>query len=104
MVPNQLLVIAVVSKLETYAAQEDFFLATLYIHESKAIKSKTQMPGAEKGREIKALLAKQIAHELKIEVGTTLECEIQKVAVSLWRIDFVITKKPTSDLHHKGKE
>jgi len=90
--PNQTLVTATVTSISDYPEQPDFHLVQLHILESRALPMYIQMPGAEKGKDVSALLSRLMAIELGIAKDVLLECEIQKISINLWRIDFIITK------------
>jgi len=89
--PNQTLVTATVTQIEDHT-DTGFHLVHLQILESRPLPAHTQMPGAEKGKELSALLSKQMAVETGVTKDSLLECEIQKIDINLWRIDFIITK------------
>lgn len=95
MAPNKSRVTATVLALETYAAQTDFYLLQLQVTAEKKSTEQLQMTGAEKGAKLKAIVAKAIADELKLVKGTTIECELKKVSIDLWRVGSVSIKAAT---------
>lgn len=94
MSPNKSSVSATVLVLETYAAQTDFLLLQLQITTAKK-STEQQMPGAEKGAKLKAIISKSIADELKLVKGTHIECELKKVSIDLWRVGTISIKSAT---------
>ena len=92
MAPNKSNVTATVFALETYPAQTDFYLLHLEIISAKKSTEQLQMPGAEKGAKLKAIIAKSIAEELKLTTGIKVECELKKVSLDLWRAGAIIVK------------
>jgi ABC-type molybdate transport system ATPase subunit len=90
MAPNSSTVSAVVDSLETYAAQNNFYVVHLGITELK--KSSGEMKGAEKGAKVKALLSKETADELKLKKGVKVNCEMKKVSPDLWRVSTITVK------------
>jgi len=92
MAPNKSTVSATVLAMETYAAQADFYILDLEINTSKKAADQLQMPGAEKGSQLKAIVSKSMADELKISAGSKVECELKKVSLNLWRAGSIILK------------
>jgi len=90
MAPNNSTVSAVVDSLETYAAQDNFYVLHLNITEMK--KSSGEMKGAEKGLKVKALLSKETADELELKKGVNVNCEMKKVSPGLWRVNTITVK------------
>lgn len=86
MAPNKSSVSATVLALEPYAAQTDFYLLQLQITAEKKSTEHLQMPGAEKGTKLKAIISKSTADELKLAKGSKVECELKKVSIDLWRV------------------
>lgn len=95
MAPNKSTVSAIVLSMDTYAAQADFYLLDLEITSAKKSTEQLQMPGAQKGDQLKAIVSKSMADELKISAGSKLECELKKVSLYLWRAGS-ITLKPSA--------
>jgi len=95
MAPNKSVVSARVLAMDTYAAQTDFYLLDLEITSVKKAAEQLQMPGAEKGNQLKAIVSKEMADELKISAGSKVECELKKVSLNLWRAGS-ITLKPVA--------
>ncbi len=100
MAPNKSSVSATVLAMETYAAQTDFYLLNLQITTAKKSTEHLQMPGAEKGTKLKAIISKSTADELKLAKGNKVECELKKVSIDLWRVGSIslkaVTKKKKS--------
>ena len=92
MAPNRSDVSATVVAMVPYATKSEFYLLQLEITSSKKSTDQLQMPGAEKGTKLKAILSKSIADELKLTIGTKVECELKKVSLDLWRIGTITTK------------
>ncbi len=93
MAPNKSIVSATVLAVEPYAAQPDFYLLNLEITAAKKATAQMQMPGAEKGDKLKAIVSKSMADELKLSAGTKVECELKKVSLDLWRMQSISAKQ-----------
>lgn len=93
MAPNSSAVTALVISLETYAAQTNFYIILLEITASKKVADLPQMPGADKGAKVKALLSKEVADDMKLKKGVEVNCEIKKVSPDLWRIGTITAGK-----------
>ncbi len=92
MAPNKSSVSATVLAVEPYAAQTDFYLLQLIITTAKKSTEQLQMPGAEKGEKIKAIISKSLVEELKLTKGSKIDCELKKVSVDLWRVGSISIK------------
>lgn len=101
MAPNKSGVSAIVLAMETYAAQADFYILDVEITSAKKATGQHQMPGAEKDDQLKAIVSKSIADELKLAAGSKIECELKKVSVNLWRVGSIKIK--TDTVKHKKK-
>lgn len=93
MAPNNSAVTAIIHGMETYTVQENFYVLQLEITSSKKVENTQQLPGAEKGKKIKALLSKENADDLKLKKGMEVSCEIRKVSPELWRVGTIKKKK-----------
>jgi molybdopterin-binding protein len=92
MAPNKSIVSATVLAVEPYTSP-DFYLLQLEITASKKVSEQLQMPGADAGDQLKAIVSKSIADELKLTKGSKVECELKKVSLDLWRIQTVSVKQ-----------
>ncbi len=91
MAPNKSIVSATVLALELYADKSDYYLLQLEVSSLKKTEQ-LQMPGAEKGAKLKAIISKSIADELKLIKGSNVECELKKVSLDLWRVGAITMK------------
>lgn len=93
MAPNKSIVSATVIAVEPYTSPE-FYVLHLEITAAKKSTAQIQMPGAEKGDQLKAIVAKASADELKLTKGSNVECELKKVSLDLWRVQSILAKQP----------
>ena len=89
MAPNNSTVSAIVNAMETYAAQNNFYVLHLSILDLKKSSGQVQ---AEKGATVKALLSKATSDELELKKGVKVNCELRKVSPDLWRVGTITVK------------
>lgn len=92
MAPNKSIISATIVDLENYTIQPDFYLLQLQVTSAKKSAEQIQMPGAEKGDSIKAIVAKMMVDDLKLGKGLNVECELKKVSLNLWRVQSISLK------------
>lgn len=91
MAPNKSIVSATVLASGHYADKSDFYLLEMEVLSLKKTEQ-LQMPGAEKGAKLKAIISKEIADELNLRKGVKVDCELKKVSVDLWRVGAITVK------------
>jgi hypothetical protein len=91
MAPNKSIVSATVLAIEPYTSP-GFDLLSLEVTTAKKLADQLQMPGANAGDQLQAIVSQSMIQVLKLTKGSKVQCELKKVSLNLWRVQSVTVK------------
>ena len=87
MAPNSALVKATVSKIKAYDKQPGYSIVHLDVKEATRKKSEAFLYDHAEDKQVKVLVSDQKLGELNLKVKDSVEGELKKVNIDLWKVN-----------------